>query len=303
MSWLLFAFLGPIAWAVSTHIDKYLVEKYFKNSSTAVLMVFTAIIGLVMLPFIWWFDPSVVKLSLRPIVVMMASGALYMGAMLLYLQALQREEASVVAPLFQAAPLWIFLLAYLFLDETLSTFQLIGAGLIIAGAAALSLDGSMRLRGTSPRFVVLMLVCTFVIALSSVIFKFFAVHDEFWSTTFWTYAGEAVFGFFILTVPANFKQFATLLRTKTQALLAINGANEIINLGAGLSVRFAYLLAPLAVVQAVSSTTTLFVFLFGILLTLFFPKFGKEDLSRRNLIQKGLAAVVIAAGVFMINWQ
>ena len=35
--WLLFAFSGPLLWAVSTHIDKFLVDKYFRHSDTAVL--------------------------------------------------------------------------------------------------------------------------------------------------------------------------------------------------------------------------------------------------------------------------
>jgi len=36
MHWLLFAILGPLSWAISTHIDKYLVDKYFHDSDTAV---------------------------------------------------------------------------------------------------------------------------------------------------------------------------------------------------------------------------------------------------------------------------
>ena len=49
---------------------------------------------------------------------MTLSGILYMGAMLLYLQSLQGEEASVVAPFFQAGPLFGYVLAYLVLGET-----------------------------------------------------------------------------------------------------------------------------------------------------------------------------------------
>ncbi len=52
MNWLVYAFSGPILWALSTHIDKYLVERYFKEGSVAVLMVFIAIIGALTLPFI-----------------------------------------------------------------------------------------------------------------------------------------------------------------------------------------------------------------------------------------------------------
>ena len=57
--WLLYALSGPVFWALSTHIDKYLVDRYFRHSDTAVLMVFTALIGVVMLPPIALLEPAV----------------------------------------------------------------------------------------------------------------------------------------------------------------------------------------------------------------------------------------------------
>ena len=53
----------------------------------------------------------------------------------------------------------------------------------------------------------------------------------------------------------------------------------------------------MALVSAVSSTTTLFVFAFGVLLTLFFPKLGREDLTARNLLRKGAAAVLVSGAL------
>ena len=115
--WLLYAFSGPVLWAVSTHIDKFLVDKYFRHSDTAVLMVFTALLGVIALPVIWFFDPKVLGLSLTATTVMTLSGILYMGAMLFYLRAIQTEEASVVAPLFQANTVFTFVLGILILHE------------------------------------------------------------------------------------------------------------------------------------------------------------------------------------------
>ena len=66
--------------------------------------------------------------------------------------------------------------------------------------------------------------------------------------------------------------------------------------------RYAMLLAPLSLVQAITSTSTLFVFIFGVLLSLIFPKLGREDLSSKNLLQKGAAAVLVAAGVILVTW-
>ena len=41
MSWLVFAFSGPVLWAFRSHLDKYPVERYFKNTDVAVRLVFT----------------------------------------------------------------------------------------------------------------------------------------------------------------------------------------------------------------------------------------------------------------------
>jgi len=299
--WLLFAFSGPVLWAASTHMDKYLVERYFKNSDTAVLMVFTAWIGLIMLPFIWIFDAPALAVPLISILVMIASGILYMGAILFYLRAIQSAEASVIAPLFQMSTLFTFALGYLILHETLTGSNVFGVALIIAGALVLSVDTSFHFRAPKLQILFLMLLATFVFALSAVIFKLFAIQESFWGTTFWTYVGEALFGIGILAVPHYLKQFTTLLKTNTKALLTINGVNELINLGGGLGVRFASLLAPVVIVSAVSSTTTLFVFIFGIILTIFLPRLAHEDISRANLLQKGAAAILVAIGVILVQ--
>ncbi len=288
-------------WAVSVHLDKYLVDRFFKNSNVAVLLLFTAFVGVVLLPFIGFFKPSVLRLGLGSIALIMLSGIFYMTAMLLYLRALQSEEASVVAPFFQAGPLFGYVLAYLVLGETLSGRQIAGGALIIVGALIVSLRFG-RLRETfKARLAMLMLTCGFIMALSGLIFKVFALKVEFWTTIFWMFVGEAMFGAALLTITAYRREFLQLLRTNTAALISINASNELINLGGGLGNRFALTLAPLSLVQAIGSTTTLFVFAFGIIVSVVCPRFGREDLSGRNLAQKGVAAALVAAGVALVT--
>lgn len=301
--WLLYAFIGPVLWAASTHIDKYLVDRYFRDSDTAGLMVFTALASLLLMPPIAMFEPLVLRPSLRGMAVMAASGLLYMGGMLFYLRAIQREEASVVAPLFQANTLFTYLLAWLFLDETLNWRQGAGMVLVMAGGLAVSLDSHFRPSSFKGSLVGLMLAASLAVALSSVLFKFFAVEERFWVTTFWTFAGEVLFGMVLLAIPRYARQFMDLVRRTSGAVMGVNGVNELINLGGGLSMRFATLLAPVALVTAISSTTTFFVFAFGILLTLFFPRLGREDLSRSNLARKGAGAILVTLGIAVVEWQ
>jgi uncharacterized membrane protein len=300
MSWLFFAFSGPVLWAISVHLDKYLVERFFKETSVAVLVVFTALVGALMLPVIWFFDPSVVWLDPQRIAIIAISGILYIGAMLFYLQALQSEEASVVAPFFQVSPLFGYMLAYLVLGEQLSTLQMAGGVLIIVGASVVSIRFGERAGVFKLRLAMLMVTCGFVLSLATLIFKVFAVEVDFWTTTFWMFVGEAMFGAGLLMVGAYRRQFVALVRANTAALLSINASNELINLGGGLGNRYALLFAPLSLVQAIGSTTTLFVFAFGIVISLVLPKFGRENLSGRELAQKGIAAAFVASGVALV---
>jgi uncharacterized membrane protein len=274
-----------------------------------VLLVFTAFAGVLLLPFIWFFEPSVFSPGAGSIALIMLSGILYMGAMLLYLQALQSEEASVVAPFFQAPPLFGYVLAYLVLGETLTARQMAGGAMIIIGALivsirfgpAVSFPGGGEGRRFKVRLAMLMLTCGFTLAVSGLIFKIFAIEVEFWTTTFWMFVGEAVFGGALLMITSYRNQFVALLRVNTAALLTINGSNELVNLGGGLGNRYALMFAPLSIVQAIGSTTTLFVFAFGVVLSIFVPRLARETLSGRELARKGMAAALVAVGVALVT--
>ena len=120
MSWLVFALCGPVLWAISVHLDKYLVERYFKDADVIVLLIFTALMGVVLMPIIAWFEPDVFHRDSTSIGLMILSGMFYMTGITFYLKALQGHEASMVAPFFQSSPLFGYVLAYFVLGETLS---------------------------------------------------------------------------------------------------------------------------------------------------------------------------------------
>ena len=189
MSWLVFALCGPILWAISTHLDKYLVERYFKDTDVMVLLVFTALMGLVLMPIIAWFEPGVFRRDALSIGLMALSGLLYMGGITFYLRALQGHEASMVAPFFQSSPLFGAALAYLVLGETLTGRQLLGGALIISGVLSVSIGRGPKRERFRWKLAALMLCAGFILSLSTLIFKAFAVKDEFWATTFWMFAG------------------------------------------------------------------------------------------------------------------
>jgi drug/metabolite transporter (DMT)-like permease len=202
--------------------------------------------------------------------------------------------------LFQTSTLFTYAIAYFVLHETLTPRRIIGGLLVMASALVISWDPQRRHKFKLP-VVALILACTATLAVSAVIFKLFAIKNAFWPVTFWTFAGEAVFGAAMLAIPYYRREFLGMFRQHPGAVIGINAANELINLGGGLAARFASLLGPVSLVQAIGGTTSFFVFVFGVLLSLFAPRLGREDLSKGSLIQKGIAVVLIVAGVTLIG--
>ena len=129
--WLVFAFSGPVLWAASTHVDKFLVEKYFKQADVAVLLVFTALIGLLVLPLVGGFDPEALTPGWKEAGAVACSGLLYMTGMYFYLLALQQDEASVVAPFEYSALAWDVAIDWLLWQTLPDQYTLIGATIII----------------------------------------------------------------------------------------------------------------------------------------------------------------------------
>ncbi|HWE75680.1 MAG TPA: DMT family transporter [Stellaceae bacterium] len=296
--WLVFAFSGPVLWGVSFHLDKYLVERYFRDRDTATLVVFTALIGLLLLPVVYCWQPDVLRVSPLAMLVIGSSGILTIGAMILYLRALQETDVSVIAPLFQAAPLFAATLGYLVLHEVLNRGQLAGGGLIVLGALALSWRRGRK--SLTTHAALMMTGCTLSLAIATVVFKFFAIAEDFWTTVFWTYTGEAIFGFVLLCRPIVRRQFLDILRRYRSALLTVSGMNELVNLGGSLGTRYALLFAPIGIIQAIGSTTSLFVFAFGVFLAFIDPRY-REPLSTPDLAQKLVGTMLITGGVVFVN--
>jgi len=281
MSWFFIALFAPALWSVTNHIDKYLIGKYFRGTGTGALIVFSSLIGLFVLPFILLFQVNVLDIKPLNALLVMGGSAVALLAILIYLYSLKKDEASIVVPLFQTIPVFSYVLAYIVLGETLTSRQMLGAVLVILGAISISFD----LTEKKPKFksvvFFLMLVSSFLSAFSGLIFKFVAVQNGFWTTSFWGYVGDTLVGIFLLLfIRAYRDQFISVIKRSKVPIIGLNALNEIINVIASLCIKFASLLAPLALVWVVNGFQPFFVFIYGVILTLFFPKLGTESLLK-----------------------
>ncbi|MBX4209346.1 EamA family transporter [Candidatus Parcubacteria bacterium] len=297
MNWFLIALIGPALWALVNHIDKYIISKYFTGRGVGSLVLFTSLSGLLISLVILILDFSQVFISPLGALVIAINGGILVAAFIPYLYALENEEASWASSLYQLIPVFGYVLGFVFLRERLTTPQLFASLLVIIGAVAISLDLSQKIKLKAKPFW-LMILSSFMIALNALIFKVVALDQNFWGTAFWEYIGGGVFGLLLFTlIPLYREQFIATVQRGRKAVLTVNLVSELLNIGAKLAANFASLLAPLALVWVVNGFQPFIVFIYGVILTLFMPRFGKEDISKRVVIQKLSAMAVMLVGI------
>ena len=196
--WLLIALLAPTLWAVTNHIDKYLLNQQLDQRGIGALLTASALIGLPCMLAIVLLRPGVLHISLFHSLMMVANGVLYIVGLLPYLYALQRDETSIIVPLFQTTAIFSYLLGLIFLDEQLSIRQLAAVLLLVGGAVIISLERKWQLVQFKADVFWLMLLAALLNALNWFVFKYVAIQDDFWATSFWEYAGFLLTALFIL---------------------------------------------------------------------------------------------------------
>lgn len=302
MSWLVIALIPPFLWAISNHIDKYLLSKYFHSVGIGPLMIFSSIIAVPMLFIVTLINPDVLTTFHPQNFIVIFSGILYLLALFPYLKALSLGDSSLVIPLFQMGPIITYVLSWIILGESLSKGQVIGGLVVIVSSIFIALDlGELRKFKMRWDIVGYMLLASILFSFNSVLFKLFALSSHFWMTSFYEYIGFVLFGIVLFFIPKYRIGFFKVFEDNRTHVLSTNSVNEIVNIIGKLAFNYASLLVPIALVNVVGSVQPLFVFLIGIIITLFFPRIGKEDVSRRTIIQRLLAISFMALGAYLLS--
>lgn len=305
MTWFYLALMAPLLWSVVNHIDKFLLSKYFKSGGVGALLIYSSLIALLVLPVVYAISPDVFDMAWQSMLTLLLVGILSALAVMFYLYAMNEDEASVVMPFFQTIPIYGMAMSYFFLGETLTSEQVAYSAVIVLGAVILSFDLSED-SGLifKKKLVGFVLTSSFFYALYQVLFKVGALEEDFWVSLFWQHVGLLLVGLFLLAfVPRYRREFLSMVKDNSAAIFSLNIGSELLTIVGNSFVAYASLLAPVALVMTVELYQPAFVFLFGVLLTLYLPKIAKERIRGRHLVQKLSAIAVIFAGSYLLYFR
>jgi len=297
MTWANAALLSASVMALVSILDSHLVSKRFPSMRSFLLPI-----GLIHLVYGVTMRsafplPGGVDVSLVGVAVL--SSCLRTGAVVIMLDNLRHREVSSVIPVVYAYPMFVAVMAFMFLGERLTLLQWGAVGIVASGAVMISLGWEPSRSDMGRPRAALLFLSSLLLAAADVTSKQALSQLTFWNL-FWVQA-SVMGGIFLLytlrrSVLAEIGALAD--RWRALKLLALN--ELIAPVGIVLS-YWAMAHGPVSLVSALLSSRPLLVLLFALALSHRAPDFLLWNKGRRLLITKVVATAMIVGGVAIIK--
>ncbi len=311
MSWVLVALLAYFLLAVANIGDKFLVDNVLKSSKAYAFVVCS--LGLIVFAAAPWFLkwPGTGLFFFN-----ILNGFLFALALWMLYEALIRDEASRVLVLIGGVtPIFSLIFSVIIFKETFSISQLTGIAIVLLGVfliaflpreksllkrffSWLKIEGRINKGGLKIAILSALFYSLFFIST-----KIAYQYQSFESSFIWTRVGAFIFSLFFLIQKKDRQEIFKMLKgngpEKGKTLVFLNQIAG--SLGFVLQ-NYAIFLGSVVLVNALQGFQYGLILIFSAILAMLYPKLLKENFSKRSVIQKSLAVIFIALGIYFLTF-
>jgi len=300
MIWLLMAILAYLILAIVFLIDKYLLGSGIPSPGlyafyTGVLSIFVFLLA----PFVDFFIPSFHGFLLAFLV-----GALFIIALFWFYKALIIFEASRVVPVVGAlSPIFSFLIVFFFTQarEELVLLKGIAFLLLVSGSFFIAFEKTK----VSFRSFLFSSIAAFFFSLFFILQKnLFEYMGSFWNSLIWMSIGSLFVALVIYCFSQEVRSKALDRQKPQKKTFILFFVNKGLSGLGGLLQRSAIFLTPgfieVPLIQGLQGMQYAFLFLMAWFFSKKFPKIMKEEISRKIIIKKSLAILLISIGLTIL---
>lgn len=289
-------------WGITNHIDKFMISDIDESgSSVKTLLVFSTLVAGIILSPVWLIASKFsIGISNISLLCVLLSSFVYILATYFYFKALEKNDASIVVVMFQLIPVFSYVLALIFFKEKLVLQQIIGSILIILSAVLISFDFEERNNKSKWLALILMALSSLLYATYFFLFDIGIRNSSYNSCAFWLQIGFLIQGIILICFKNYRSTFIKAIKNNGQKYFSLNITNEVINLIANLLVNFANVTIPLALVNVLNGFQGAFVFILGVIGVKLLPKYFKENISKKIVVQKISCIIISIVGLIIM---
>lgn len=294
MNWIFLSLLAPLFWASSNFVDKYILGKYTKGIFDFVF--FSTITSWFLFAAIFLFV-GVQELSVHSLIPI-ATGMVLIYSYGFYGKALEQGDTSALVILFKLIPVITVILALVFLGQTLSSNELLGFVVVLAGATIVSFEKS---KGIFIKGFGMILIAILMWSVMTLFIDYGLTKMSFWDYFMLDNLGSALAGLTMFIIPSIRRQVIEGIKTATAGKYIWFSWNNILDFFGQMSIKKALAIAPSAgLVTVVMQVQSFYAISIGILLTIFIPHIIKEDIFLFNIDKKIVGAAIMFSGIYLL---
>ena len=298
MNWVFLALLAPLVYALNVFTDKYLIASRLKDYRS--LPMFSGFVAF-LFAIIYWPISGFEQLGGYDGFLIVLSGIFTIVGFALYLEALVKEETSLIIVLIQLIPVFVLILSLIFLGEVISNRQFIGFGLLIGASIGASLKKERSSWGLS-KAVLFIVLADLVWSAAFILIKMASLGVSIEALLIYESFGVMLGAVFLfLLMPGLRRAFISSLRVLKLSDFGLVIFNECLYLGGKALTYIAVALGPVAIVSVLGSTQIFYGILIGAVLTFILPKVFKEDLTGEGIRKKVILGLIAVTGIFLVS--
>ncbi|MBO7720631.1 DMT family transporter [Candidatus Saccharibacteria bacterium] len=306
MNWIPLIAINVVSDSIRIFIDNYVSDFYFKGKNSVSQKLFYGYTDLFFAPIIaLCFSADFSTATISTIILLFLSGFLGSIGGIPYYRALEIEDSTSIGIFIQFAPVLYLILGWFFLGESFSFMQLISFVLILSAPLVIVFAARKKSRHLKVQAVLYALLYVVFYVLSTFIFvKEGSNGINIAGAATLVLIGKGVGNLAIVyTHPKWRKRFYHVVSKSKYKALRPMFVNAIIGIIASLYYKFALASAPsVALASAISDTSEpILIFFMGLLLTLIWPKFGREKLNKKTVMAHLIATILVVAGVVIMQ--
>lgn len=295
--WIGLTILSLALFAAVNVMDKIIRMQHLKsNLGFMMLSMLKNGALLVLLPFV-----ALQPMKPFDIFLLLIAGVLWQVLTYLYVIALSVEEVSRVVPLWNLAPPFTLALAWFFLGERLSMMDYAAFAVLVLGAVLISTHFRELKKMRLSKAFWLMLLATFLIVIHLVILKYLLRSYDVWMM----FLSIQLIGFLMAIGLFSFKRpremFTHGVTSLSRTGITLFAIMSLLSFAAYLVYNYAISKGPLTLISGLDGFQSLFLFIFTLTLSRFFPRILREDISMPVIVQKVVALGLLFVGLWMIT--
>jgi len=295
--WFLAIILAYLFFALASLGDKIVLAGKAQPKSYTFFVGFFNILAIFIIPFVAFSVPSGTVW-----IWIILSALFYILGIYAMFNALEIFDVSKIIPTTGAIqPIFIVILSIIFLGgQSLSHNEIIAFAILLLGSVLISIEKNYKITKKS---LELSLLTALFFSLQMVFSKIVYSELPFWDGFIWMKIFSFAFCLFFIFDKGFRKEAFNVENKMDKRTSIIFIITQILGGLANIFESLAVSLVPLVylgIMNAMKGMQYVFIFIFVILISLFIPKLLKEEISRKIIIQRIIAIILIIIGLLVI---